>query len=222
VKRAMARATENKAVGFRVENAVSHNSAISAGDCLALLGQIEQGTSAEQRLGDRIIPKRLKVKGVIAVNPNNQTTTQALYVRLLILAQKNIKVSSAIAAGTVDTDHLLKPSIAGAAEIGYTGTVFNINDPINTDLFRVYMDKTIKLSPASNATVQNDKGYSRWSYTFKKMPTALTYDAGNGDFANNFAPFFAVGYAYSDGTAPDVATLRLKSTTQSTLIFEDA
>lgn len=222
MKRVMARATENKAVGFQLENAVSHNSAIGPADCLPIVQQIGQGTTAETRLGDRLTPKRLKVRGLIAVSPGNQTTTQALYVRLLILAQKNIKTSSAISAGTVDTDHLLKPSISGAPEIAYTGTAFNINDPINTDLFRVYMDKTIKLSPASNATVQNDKGYSRWSYTFKKLPSALTFDQGNGDWANNFAPFFAVGYAYSDGTAPDVATLRIKSTCQSILTFEDA
>jgi len=217
----MARATENKQVGFQLEDSVRHNSAIGAADCLPIIGQIGQGTTAESRLGDRINPRRLKVKGVVAITPGVQTTTQALYVRILILAQKNVKVGSAIGAG-IDTAHMLKPSIAGTPEVSYSGTAFNINDPVNTDLFRVYMDKTIKLSPATNTTVQNDKGYSRWSYTFKKMPSALTYDQGNGDWANNFAPFYCLGYAYSDGTAPDVATLRVTSSCQSLLQFEDA
>lgn len=221
VKRAIARSSENKAAGFRVENSVQHNSAIGTADCLPLIGQIRQGQTAETRLGDRITPKRLRVRGVLGISPDQQSNTKSLYVRVMILAQKNIKVGSAIGA-SVDTAHLLKSSVDGTAEIAYSGSTFNINDPINTDLFRVYMDKTVKLSPATNTTVQNEKGYARWSYTFKSLPASLTFDEGNGDWANNFAPFFAVGYAYADGTVPDTVATRLTSTTQSILTFEDA
>lgn len=223
------RKIEDKRVGWLLENGTNHNSAIGTADCQPLVQQIvpldsAAGDTSTQRIGDRIKPKSLRVRGVLSI-ATNQNTTQNLYVRILILAQKDLKVGSSVTAGNVDVNHLLKPALIsapGLVETSFSGETHNIYEPVNTDKFRVYYDKVHLICPASNQTVENTKGSYRWSYTFKELPAALTYDAGNGDWANNFAPFCCIGYAYADGTAPDVATTRLKSTYSSMFTFEDA
>lgn len=226
----MGRKTENKAVGWVIEGNVSHNSGITAADCYPLvqdIGQLDVTggiSSAVQRIGDKIQPKSLRVRGCISVK-TGQLTAQNLYVRVMILSQKDIKVASQVTGGSVNANALLRPMLnagAGNDEVQYTGSTQTSLYPINTDLFRVYMDKTFKLSPAQNLTVENPGGAFRWAYDFKQLPANLTYDNGNGNFANNFAPFIAIGYSYADGTAPDVATTRIISNTYSLLSFEDA
>lgn len=221
----IARQSENKAVGWNVEANVQHNSAISSGDCEPLVQQIVAGTSAQQRIGDRIKPKSLKVKGVVSFNSDDCTTSQNIYVRVVIASQKNIKVGSDVAGGSVDALRLLRPALAGSDMVQFTGTTEQLNYPINKELFRVYYDRTFKLSSGvvTGGSVETQPLYSkRWSYRFKQLPSALTYDDGNGDWANNFAPFVAIGYAFSDGSSPDTLTTRIISNTYSLLEYEDA
>lgn len=226
----MARDTENKAIGWKVESCVAHNSPIGAADCYPLVQQIAQGLTAQSRVGDRVKPKSLKVHGVVSFNNSVLNTNQDIYVRIIIAAQKNIKVSSQVAAGGVDTGHLLRPGFLGADQQPFGGATMDLNLPVNRDLFRVYFDRTIKLTSAAVQTevvgmgsVEVNAAYSkRWSYRFKQMPAALVYDAGNGDWANNFAPFIATGYAFSDCTDPDLVTTRIKANVFSLLEFEDA
>jgi len=224
----IARNAENKRVGFQVETNVAHNSAISGADCEPLVGEIVPiNTSSTQatttmRIGDRVKPKRLTVKGVLSLRPGNAGTTQQdIYARVIIAAQKSIKVGSQVLAGSVDANRLLKPGFAADDQVQFAGETEELSYPINTDAFRVYYDKIFKF----NASINGDAfpNYSkRWSYRFKDLPAALTWDEGNADWPNNFAPFVAIGYAYSDGTSPDTVTTRLNSCVTSFLEFEDA
>lgn len=232
VRRMIARNNENKLIGFQVETDVAHNSGIGSADCEPVLTQIvpidsATGSTAQQRIGDRVKPKSLKVKGMLAFDTDAMNTNQSIYVRVLILSQKNLKTGAAVLAGGVDTARLLRPGYAGADQISYTGTAQNVSEPINTDLFRVYYDKVIRLTAAnvsSGAVETMPVSTARWSYTFKegKLPASLTFDEGNGNWANNFAPFLAIGYSFADGTAPDTITTRLVSNVSSFFTFEDA
>lgn len=228
VRKMMARDHENKRVGNEVEIAVAHNSAISGADCEPLVPQIvplndnaTQSTTT-MRNGDKIKPKSLTVRGVVSLKASNaNSTAQDLYVRVVIAAQKSIKVGSQVLAGSVDANRLLKPGFATADQIQFTGLTQDLNCPLNTDAFRVYYDKTFKLHGPTDTSAF--PVYSRrWSYRFKSLPAYLTFDDGNGDWPNNFAPFVAVGYAYPDGTAPDTVTTKVVSTTTAFLEFEDA
>lgn len=232
VKSAIARDSENKLVGWMPEPGVYHNGGITAADCTPILGQINPGTSAQQRIGDRLKPKRLTVKGVVSLTGDAFSSTTPFYVRLIIASQKDIKVGGQIAAGIVDTSHLLRPGFDGAAgsdQVPFKGNTMELNFPMNTDKFRVYMDKIVKLVPCSTPLTSPGvplcpvpNWTARFSYTFKQLPAALTYDDGNGNWANNFAPFFACGYAYCDGNAPDTVTTRVTTNVYSALSFEDA
>lgn len=228
VKQMIGRNLQNKRVGFQIEQSVNHNSAISGADCEPIVGEIlpindnSTQNTGSMRVGDRITPKSLTVRGVVSLNPGNAGSTQQdIYVRVVVAAQKSIKVGSQVLAGSVDANRLLKPGFAANDQVPFTGATEELSYPINTDAFKVYYDKVFKLHASINGG-QFPAYSKRWSYRFKSLPTALTFDDGNGDWVNNFAPFVAIGYAYSDGTSPDVATTRLITQTTSFLDFEDA
>jgi len=224
VKREIGRQTENKMIGWQVENNVLHNSAIGAADCVPIVQQISPGTGAQQRIGDRVKPKSLILRGVVSFLPDTCNTTQNLYVRLLILSQKNIKVGSQVTGGGVDTAHLLRPGYVGADQAPFAGLTHNLYEPINKDLFHVYMDKVVKLtcSLVTAGGREQMPSYSARYYKKVKLPATLTWDDGNGNWANNFAPFFAMGYAYSDGSTDPAITTRFTNTCSAFLEYEDA
>lgn len=227
VKTAMDRGVENKVIGWAPENLVVHNSAISNGDCVPLMGVIKQGTESYERIGDKVKPKRLRVSGIVSIQSTSFNTSQNLYARIVIASQKTIKSGVYIGTALQQTAYLLKPNFPTLPQTNFSGQADEFNWPINTDLFRVYMDKIVKLSPvytltANQSVCPTPTTAFRWSYTFKSLPTAFTFDDSNPDWVNNFAPFLAMGYGYADGTGPDVVATKLISNVYSTLSFEDA
>lgn len=226
VKKMISKDTENKSVGFIVEDSVLHNSPISAADCEPLIGEIPQGVDQFNRIGDRIKPKSLVVRGTLALNGSSITggyTKVPLRVRVMILSQKDIKVGAQVQSGAVDTNHLLEPNIAVANEVDYSGTTINALFPVNKDLFRVYYDKTFTLCGSEPEGVEAINRFcASWSYRFKSLPSSFGFDNGNGDWVNNFAPFLAIGYSYPDGSSADTLSRRLVSTAYARLEYEDA
>lgn len=228
VRRLINRDSEDKQVAWEPERNVSHNSAIGTADPVPVLGQIKEGTDAQQRIGDRIKPKSLVVRGVISIASNKFNTSQNLYARIVIASQKTIKVGSAI-PGSVDVANLLHAGFDSAPSQQFTGNTAELSYPINKALFRRYMDKIVELSPVYTLTANQSVSPTptttfRWSYTFKsdKLPANFQFDDVNGDWVNNFAPFVAIGYAYADGTAPDVVDQKIVSSVYTSLTYEDA
>lgn len=230
----LAKNLENKQVGNAVEYNVNHNSPIGSADCEPIIPQIiplnETGATALEsstlRIGDRIKPKYLRVKGIVSLNVDNLPLAQRdIMVRVLILSQKGLTNGGSVLAGGVDTAHLLKTGYGQTAQnqVAFTGNTMDLAYPVNTEKFRVYMDKFIKLSPCAPAGTEAINRYSAlWTYTFKQLPATLTFDEGTGDWPNNFAPFVCLGYAYSDGTAPDTVSTFVKSNIYTQFEFEDA
>jgi len=223
----IAKDTENKEIGWQIESGVSHNSGISAADCVPILQEIKQGVDNQQRLGDKVRPKRLRVSGTIALEYNDFTSSQNLYARVIIASQKTIKVGSVVAAAGVSTGALVYPAFAGAPSGPFLGGTNQLDHPVNRELFKVYMDKVVKLCPVFETTPSTSTSPTpltcfRWSYTFKSMPASFQWDDTNGDWANNFAPFLAIGYAYADNSSPDIIATKLISNCYSVLSYEDA
>lgn len=230
----LAAKTENKRMGWNVEKDVLHNSPISGADCEPLIQLIQPIDSAggsdgsQQRIGDRINPKSLRVTGVLSFNKDSGPSNIPVYVRVIIAAQKDIKNGNSVLNGNVATSALLHPGILGADETAFNGNTVDITYPINKNKFRVYMDKTFMLCSGNwggaPSTVEELPHYQkRWSYTFKssQLPASLTFDSAAGNWPNNFAPFVAIGYAYSNGTGPDSAQQKIYSNVTSILDFED-
>jgi len=209
-------------VGFNVENGVVHNGPISDADVVPILGSILEGTADNERSGDRVKPKLLKIRGVLGLNPDYNPNNKPMIATVMILACKDKKTNALVSAGVGLAD-LLKPNINGSEQIPWDGTTLRSTYDINTDKFRVHYAKQFRIAPGSLAGGTREYDFVKWRHTIKqgKMPTALTWDEGTGDDCNNFAPFLVIGWCYTDGTAPDV-TPRLISNVSSEFTFEDA
>jgi len=215
---------ENKEIGLRFQANVAHNSGITNADLVPIIPEIASGTDGSSRLGDRVKPLSLKVKGVVSIYENPDT--RPFYVRVMMLQQKDVKVGSKVGTDT-DPAHLLRTAIPGASEIPFSGNRQELNYYVNDNKFKVLYDKQFLISPVTMTGALgagNDAHLSQFKFskTIKGLPAHLSFDEGNGDWANNYAPFFAIGYAYADGGAPDTVTTRISCEAYSRLTFEDA
>jgi len=211
---------ENKQRGFEIEQNEVHNAPITDADVVPIVGSIPEGTSSNQRLGDRIKPKSLKVRGVIGLNPDNNPNNKPMIVTVMILACKDKKTNALVTAGAGLVD-LLKPNIGGTEQVAWDGTTYRSTFPVNTEKFKVYYQRQFMLAPGSLGAGTREFDFRKWKYTFKDLPASLTFDEGTGDDPNNFAPFLVTGWCYTDGSAPDVVP-RLLTNVSSVLSYEDA
>lgn len=234
VKAELSRQAEDKLVSILTTK--THNSAISsASDCYQLVPNCSKGTDPNERVGDTIRPKRLKVQVKVRLEDRHyDTNTQTLYpikVRLLILKQKNIKSYTQMAS-VFDSAHLLRTYENGSGtEIAYTGDTNDDMRMVNTDLFTVLMDKKITLKPqfayfSTSIGSTEDIKYpvlpNEVVFTkYIKCPAKLTFDDGNGNTANNFCPFACLGYSYIPGLSGDVSTTQVTCSILSSLYYED-
>lgn len=232
VKAELSRQAEDKLVSILTTK--THNSAISsAADCYQLVPNCSRGADPNERVGDTIRPKRLKVQIKVRLEDRhydaNNNLLYPIKVRVLILKQKNIKSYNQMAT-VFDSAHLLRTYENGSGlEIGYTGDTNDDMRMINTDLFDVLMDKKITLRPQYSVfgATADDIKYPVLPNEvvvtkYLRVPAKLLYDDGNGNTCNNYCPFACLGYTYIPGIAGDVTTTQVTCTVLSSLYYEDA
>lgn len=223
-KSAVSRANENKFVG--VQSIQNYNDTISSpADCFPLMPQISLGTGDFQRIGDKVKGKYLYVKGMVQYGVGTANYPPKT-VRCLILSQKNLKTSSQVTT-SADVAHLLKDNIGTGTARGYTGTMFDNLAPINRDLFHVYMDRKFKFKLRADATVAQSAttegtNPTRYFRCRIKLPNTLTFDDGNANIPNNFAPFFCMGATADDNSGPTVVGTPWQVQVQSIAYYEDS
>jgi len=210
---------EDKQIIFQMEAAVGHNSAISNADLDACLPIVSLGTGDWNRIGARISPKSLVVRGTVYITSRDMDINRPIEVRLLGFTQNDLRNCAQVA--DVDTANLLRGF--NGATVPYDGTLTNQTFPINDELFKRLFDKKIKLSEQIAGTYEGaDFRTSAYHYSFKiKCPKYLKYD-GTDNYPNNFAPFMAVGYTYLDGSAPDEVLANVHNESHCHLKYEDA
>lgn len=235
-KAVVKRESEDKFVST-AQNLQFNSTIGSAAECYAMVPQITQGTDDYQRIGDKVRGKYLYIKGMVQYDESYLNTVGVnTYIppvtcRALILSQKNIKVGSEVST-RVDVAHLLKDNVGTGTARSYAGTTWDNVAPINKDLFRVHMDKKIKLNwvqhysytGGGNSTEAVGAGTDHTKYFScrVKVPATLTFDNGNGSWPNNFAPFFCFGSVCDDGSSPYTVGTPFRVRILSTLYFEDA
>lgn len=235
-KSVVRREAEDKYVS--VSGTQRFNSAItSSGECYPLIPQVAQGTDDCNRVGDKIRGKYLYITGMLQLDNSYLNTLGAnTYIppftgRVMILSQKNVKVGNEVPT-RIDVAHLLKDNVATGVARPYNSTIWDNVAPINKDLFRVHMDRKIKFNwvnhyyyaGGGNAIEALASGNDRTKY-FRcriKVPATLTFDNGNLDYPNNFAPFLCFGAVNDDGTSAYSIGAPFKVTWLSTLYFEDS
>jgi len=228
VRRIANRGVEVKHVGQNVIDADFNSTITSASECYRILPDVTEGTDGHQRIGDKITPRYLIVKGKlhysqsVAGNYINPSTA-----RLFILTQRDIKLSTDVSS-RVDIDHLLKDNIGTDVGRRYNGGPFDNLAPVNKDQFKVLMDRKVKLRAQIEKQLGDNNtviGYaSQKTYTFYckiKCPATLYFGDGSGNTPNNFAPFFCMGGVNDDSSSPWTLNTPYHVTVQSELYFVD-
>lgn len=224
VKQIVARGRENKSVGRRIWVAKDVTPAITTGD--SVCPEIVQGSAEFQRQGDRVQPKWLGVKGTIAVKYDENTLTDTIHARVMIVRMRQSdKNSESLTQFAANSNSLLKTNLGvGNSEAGYTGGAFSNLYPVNTDQFRVMYDKTFVLSPATYvAGTQQPSNFGSVARFRAKLalPSSLIFTDGSNQ-PQNYAPIILIGYCYPDGRVIGQDESVLTADAYARLIYEDA
>jgi len=215
VKRIVSRQEETKCMGFSIENGTPHNAQITNADAVALLPVVAQGTGSSDRVGDKVKPTLLKVRGCVSFYDRGQGNVLApIVVKIFCLRQKGL--------GNLQTalPQLNLPNLLdnGGATNAWDGSTQRALWRINSDLFDVLATKTIKLS---DTDVENHKSQTG-HYEFNiKPPATLKWSPGN-QYPDNYAPFFVLGWHYEDGSTPSALDVNVVNTAYGFLYYKDA
>jgi len=208
------------------------NAGINAATNFALLPQIAQGTNVGQRIGNKITPTRLVVDFWVNLSAQLDSSVE-LAAKLLILESKNIRDNTLVTTASLAT--LLDNGQSQGPFVGYPS---NLSVGINTDEFKVHMNRILMLSKGTGvgpgffngyvgdmATQSTpNSGITHFQVTLK-TPAALTYQQAGNTWPDGYAPFFNCGYAICAQNAPstpDIALERLQVMFKSTLYYTDA
>lgn len=235
--RAIRRNVETK-VATALGSFTGYNSAISAtGDFQTLLPTIAQGTGQNQRIGVKVKPLKLVIRGYWCYNSdaisNNVYYQQAsmLGVRHMIFQDKTTKFYS----NGIYNYNLLD---AGGAPTTYNGTVINHLLPHNSDQFHFFYDKSSKIlkpfgytNSVTSLQANDISSFHSSMYhpfvitlTAKDMPANLIFDdtPSSSNYPLNFAPHMALGYCDLMNKSADTAVTRVAMDWTATLYYEDA
>ena len=215
-----------------------------AGSTNLLLPTIAQGTTFQTRIGDRIRPTSLRVKGRISWNPVPSTAlsggynttwypgSNELLVRVMVVEPKQLR--SYNNANALD---LLFINTGVPAQI--TGLTTDMQAPQNPLAYIYHYDKTYRMSKPEGAPtwasatlgvngtmVAAPTPFECIDYNIKiKTPAHLLYTDDTNNVPSNFAPYLVVTYANPQGSILPNSTLQINwlvQTYTSTLHFEDA
>lgn len=242
VKAVLAKQTENKHSYFSSGDSLTlFNSGInSAADMMQVLPSVSIGTADNQRIGDELNGKTLRVKGFMRLTPKAATGTVTndpkisnVVVRLMIVSLRQIGNYGLATNNSALLSGLLRK---GGTTTNFSGALSDIFADINSDLYVLhhnsvhYLTQDYVFVPSStggtyvNAPVAMDiKDSIKFFNIAVKCKKTMKYDVSvdGGIRPTNFAPFLIMGYSYLSGDSPDVVNTQVGMQYISEFIFED-
>jgi len=208
-----------------------YNAGMNGPTNVAILPQITQSTNVGGRIGNKITPTRLTVD--FWVNLANTQSSAEIAAKLVILESKNIRDNAQVTTASLAT--LLDNGQSQGPFVGYPS---NLSVGINTDEFKVHMNRILLLSKGAgmgpdfiNSFVGDQQtqatpssGITHFQVTLK-TPAVLSYQTAGSVWPDGFAPFFNCGYAICANQSPDIPDIniaRLQVMFKTTLYYTDA
>lgn len=227
VKRVLFRTAETKHA-FSGLNPTNFNSYVSGlSDLYSIIPNIQQGAGNNARIGERISPSYLTLRGYVTANQSNTLTNGAeiLDVDLFFLMDKVQR------DGSVRDATSAKFIRQGGSVVMYDGTIASTCAPVDTDRFKVLKRIKCKLIPWPLATNQLNSNPNSGSqvYRFKvtvpmsRLCRSLDYSDISSSQPNNCNMFFTCGYArYNDPANQDnILAVPVQVSYSSTLYYKD-
>jgi len=223
-------------------NIVSNNT-----DILQLIPYVSQGINDWQRIGQKIRPVSLQVKGAVRINMNTtQTPNQFptnLHVDIYCLQHVGLKNYLSLRANN-DFQTLLQNGEGGTAQ--YTGSALDPHLPVNAQNYKVLARKRITLkfanyfgvpapagAPTFGAVSIANSGQWYADYTIdltKHLPAQLTYPEATlpvplptvDDAPTNCAFFMAMAFVSEvNVNPPETTRFSLEQTYVASMLFKD-
>jgi len=210
---------------------VSFNSAISgAGDILQIIPNMVNGTSINERVGDKVIVKSHNIYGYFRIVPNTGALNYKfgnVAVRQLVLSLKSISNYDAVVADPSLANKLLGLLRKGGTTVQFQGLVSDVMADINREVFTVHYDKVYHIKndynmSAVGATTQDTLRMFNINMKVKNKQLKYSDDMSAGVLPTNYGCFMAFGYAYMDGSVPDTVPTNLQVYYSSVMKYEDA
>lgn len=227
VKRVI-RSQEEKKYQNLVNAGVTFNGGISnTGEWYNPIPIINQGTGAFQRDGNVIKPTLLDMNWRISLGVGVNRSCDDMVVLYLFKCKNLRSYADMVARGSAGV--FLDKGSQGLSP--FTGLLTEVDTPINNDSFVLIKKRVFKLNKGVGA-LNNDTsaGYNgaggvtskHINIKIRKLPNFM-YQQGNTDgLPENYGLCWALGYAKSDGSSPDVLFQDVRVDFTSNLYFTDA
>lgn len=222
------RIAETKMVTHTVASTLFNSQINQAGDILKVIPTVSQGTASYERTGNKVVPKRVIMTGVINAAPNSEAIVPPMEVTMFVLRCKYKQTFTDLGVG--DLNFLQDAS----SSVNYDGTLGRTMLPIDHARFEVVKRKRIKLqAPSSTWANLNPTNNSvllspapgvpyaaRYRCVFKpKMSLKYNEDDPLGTNPNNVAYFCCFGYSYLQGYAADTVSTRMQVNGYRTMMY---
>lgn len=189
----------------------------SPGMFLPLIPALAQGDTDNQRTGNKIRPRGLRVAVTVTYgdSPVTPIASNVIYFRILALSDKKMR-HIPLAIAQTDPSHLLD---SGTGEHAYLARIQDYQAPVNPEAYTLHKDIRGQFT-FGTSEINPRKSYT---YVFNiKCPKVLDY-LDNQTFPSNFAPMIVMGYSFADGTIPGTDQFTpVKMDLATTLYYDDA
>lgn len=224
--------SENKEAYHTLTPTFFNSGINSSGDVIRIIPNIAQGTDGHNRIGDKITPLSLTVKGILQMAPQDPAQGSAyskIAVRLMLITPKSYpNWASASANATTWMAQLLKK---GGTTVGFTGDISDLYAPYNSQAITLHWQKVYFFNQpyaTVNSTtypVAFDQSHLTKFITiplrFRKKMFQYSADVDSGLTPTNAGYFLVLGYVFTDGSSPDIVSTRIKFQFDSVLRYED-
>ena len=212
---------------FRQVTPVAYNSGIDASaDIQFILPNVGQGSAENERIGDRLQGRTLKIKGILSQYLTGSSANARIATRIFIVQPKLFTNQPSITANAADwLPHLLRK---GGTTSPFAGNIQDLHAPVNTDMITCYYDKVFYTTvPYMNTFVGQQEVYHAtkfFSKTFKLRNKNLKYQSAYNSNLQpvNWSPVILVGYVHLDGSGPDTVSTTMSMSFDSIFTYEDA
>jgi len=197
-------------------------------ECYPLIPKVVQGTDSNNRIGDKLRPKSLRVE-LYMVSNGTLTTSMLNRVRLFVLEDRSLRNWQSIDTTPIGSQLLDFGSFLG----GFSGLPNCELIRVNKRRYKVIKDKVVTFCKGTgvtpnvggiNGTQTFVSGSQYHKMTFSiPTPAVLHYASPMDNYPTNFAPFMCLGYTQPDGdTAPDSGVFKIAVQYSAHLDYEDA
>lgn len=188
------------------------------GSALAIMPTVFQGGEINERLGNKVKPVSLVLRGIVRCNPYDVTTNNNLQPFMVDMYIVSNKSSKAVVTPEMATNFFKFQN----GTVGYQGSLLNRMNPINSVQWTLHKHKVFKMACTDITPPDSNNNGSRFWYTFsiKIKAPLLQYQDDLTGYPTNYMPYVLFGVTNVDNTTA-AGQYRATVNLESFLFYDD-